>query len=315
MRTESASRTIVCHADTSRFIFIWTAYPTKQNYSNYAPVHVSSMDADWCGGPDSEEIISEVVASHGNRDAIRTIRAVLQGNGQGNGQLIRDTLAAHVNTSLLLGTDGDPDCCRRAYEEEGGIAVNTPIAVGPYPDPPQFASGDAGPQNELFPSGEYDEPERGLDALFWPPLLWAARNQDAEMCQLLIDLGADPDFISPAGTSAVLAMLRGACLFTPGTTARAVATLNVVATNNTINYVSPSKQALADAAPEVEYSLHADSLPIIAVCCEPDFDPEGGRKLVQAMLAKGAIAPPQFVSQLTPDWFPQAIIDLLKAQE
>jgi hypothetical protein len=113
----------------------------------------------------------------------------------------------------------------------------------------------------------------------------------------------------------VLAMLRGACLFTPGTTARAVATLNVVATNNTINYVSPSKQALADAAPEVEYSLHADSLPIIAVCCEPDFDPEGGRKLVQAMLAKGAIAPPQFVSQLTPDWFPQAIIDLLKAQE
>jgi hypothetical protein len=101
------------------------------------------MDADWCGGPDSEEIISEVVASHGNRDAIRTIRAVLQGNGQGNGQLIRDTLAAHVNTSLLLGTDGDPDCCRRAYEEEGGIAVNTPIAVGPCvaatpsrPDPP-----------------------------------------------------------------------------------------------------------------------------------------------------------------------------------
>lgn len=153
------------HADLNcciRIIYHLSISPSSCLKSRTQPGHVSSMDADWCGGPDSEEIISEVVASHGNRDAIRTIRAVLQGNGQGNGQLIRDTLAAHVNTSLLLGTDGDPDCCRRAYEEEGGIAVNTPIAVGPCVaatpsrhDPPTHPQRSQQSPTSLIPSSSH----------------------------------------------------------------------------------------------------------------------------------------------------------------
>ena len=37
------------------------------------------MDADWCDGPDSEEIISGVVSTHGDRNAVATIRATLRG--------------------------------------------------------------------------------------------------------------------------------------------------------------------------------------------------------------------------------------------
>jgi hypothetical protein len=79
----------------------------------------------------------------------------------------------------------------------------------PYQDPPQWASGESDAPNELFPTGEVDEPERGLDALFWPPLLWAARNQDADTCRELLSLGADASHVTPAGMTAVLAALHG----------------------------------------------------------------------------------------------------------
>jgi hypothetical protein len=168
------------------------------------------MDADWADGPDSEEIISGLVESHGNRNAVATIRAALQGNHK----LLRE-LASHVNTTLLLLLDGDEDgkCVEQAYSDDD-FPKHTPLAEGEYSSPEQFQTGDNGPKNELFPTGEMDEPERGIDALFWPPLLWAARNQDAPTCRVLLEIGADPNFVTPAGMTAVRAVLLGANLYT-----------------------------------------------------------------------------------------------------
>jgi hypothetical protein len=149
------------------------------------------------------------VISHGNRDAISAIRATLLGNHA----KLQNEVSGHINTTLLVHADS-VDCIRRAYESDI-FPENSPAAVGAYPEPTQFASGNGGELNELYPSGDVCEPERGLDILWWPPLLWAARNHDAETCRILLALGADPNYISPAGMTAVLAAVRGAALVVP----------------------------------------------------------------------------------------------------
>ena len=138
----------------------------------------------------------------------------------------------YVNRSLLLFTDSE-DCVERAYEGED-FPEHTPLAVGAYPEPEQWKSGDKGPLSELYPTGEYDEPERSLDAIFWPPMLWVARNQDASTCKVLLEIGADPNYISPAGMTVVLATLRGANTYE--SPQDAVAVINVVATDGQLYF-------------------------------------------------------------------------------
>jgi len=263
------------------------------------------MDADW-DGPDSEEIIMEAVSTHGNRDAIAMIRATLQGK---HDDLRSAALAAHVNTTLLVLADSN-DCVNRAYNGHT-FPEHTPLAQLPYNNPEQFASGGAGPLNELFPSGEGDEPECGFDALFWPPLLWAVRNNDVETCKVLLELGADPDYISPAGMTAVLAAVRySACDPSP---TDAVAIIKMVATDTTVNYLSPATMATLAASPSSEYTCNAERLPIVCVCITPDLSPSGAVMLAQALIDKNAVIPPELVRDLTPEWFPQSLINLLQS--
>jgi len=261
------------------------------------------MDADWSSGPDSEEIIYEVVKTHGNRSAVACIRAALQGNHD-----VLRNLATSANATLLLIEDSI-NCVERAYGP-GKFPTHTPsqaAAVVAYPEPEQIASGDTGPPNELYPTGDRDEPERGFDALFWPPLLWAARNHDAPTCALLLELGADPNYASPAGMTAILATMRGGLYDHQ----EAIAVINVVATDVTINYLSAQAAANIAAAPPNEFTLHAERLPIVSLCLTPDLDPQSTLLVAQALIDKGAIVPPELLPDLTPDWFPQPVIDLL----
>jgi hypothetical protein len=87
--------------------------------------------------------------------------------------------------------------------------------------------------------------------------------------------------------------------------------INVVATDVTINYLSAHAAANIAAAPPNEYTLHAERLPIVSLCLTPDLDPQSTLLLAQALIDKGAIVPPELLPDLTPDWFPQHVIDLL----
>ena len=44
----------------------------------------------------------------------------------------------------------------------------------------------------------------------------------------------------------------------------------------------------------------------------PDLNADGLLLLVQALIDKHAVVPPELLVDLAPDWFPQEVIDLLQ---
>eukprot|EP00658_Telonema_sp_P-2_P077603 TRINITY_DN7056_c0_g1_i1.p1 TRINITY_DN7056_c0_g1~~TRINITY_DN7056_c0_g1_i1.p1 ORF type:complete len:323 (+),score=38.97 TRINITY_DN7056_c0_g1_i1:151-1119(+) len=307
---------------------------------------------DSWSGADSEEVFRDTIISHGNRDAISTIRATLQRNHHA----LRTALAPHVNSTLLLLSDGTPDCLELAYHSD--FPTHTPKAVERYSEDPAPEEEDGVvPRSELFPTGQMDEPEVGLDAWFWPPLLWAARSHDVETCQVLLELGADPLFISPSGTSAPLAVLKGlwgidSCLrqtlppsgpatFPKGLSHRdrstllhehaeaktrkalqepagvavsmnASGTMAVVGRPKTLNYLPQSAQEAVANAPANEYTLHAEMLPLVVLVATPDVPGPVSAGVAKAMISAGARVPPEVLAILSPDWCETELIEALR---
>jgi hypothetical protein len=88
--------------------------------------------------------------------------------------------------------------------------------------------------------------------------------------------------------------------------------IGIVATDVTINYLPPEAVGTLAASPPNEYTLHAERLPIVCLCTTPDNSTSGTLMLAQALIDNNAVVPPQLLLDLTPDWFPQTVIDLLQ---
>ena len=158
-------------------------------------------------GPDSEEILGDLYQKYADRNLVLFHRAVVAGNVD----KVTESLAAHpewLESTLFphAAFDTVRQCNAMDYDEftRYGLVEQT----SKYPEVPQFISGDSDIPNELFPTGEYDEPETNLDTVFWTPLMRACYSGSTEMISLLVDAGADKDFRSPCQANVITACLR-----------------------------------------------------------------------------------------------------------
>jgi len=252
------------------------------------------MNADW-QGPDSEEIFSELVLLYGNRLVVRVIRALLCGDTETVRSLCSQTVG--LSNQCLL-SPHDARECSRVNAMENEKLVSPLLEPSGYEEPDQFTSGDASHPNECFPTGEVEEPECGLDALFWTPLLWASRAGLVDMCRVLVkECDANREYISPAGCSALLAALKTQCPLED-----CAAIIALVATPSTIN---PPKDV--QSLPPDD-SMRISSWPILCALSDEGHD---GPAVFQALLDAGSLIPPELPDQLEEWGLPQSVVDVL----
>jgi hypothetical protein len=164
-----------------------------------------------------------------------------------------------------------------------------------YPPVPQFEGGEDD-VNELFPIGE---PETDLDALFQSPLLRAAYVNNLDMVDTLIRLGADRDFVSPCGRTAITLALAG-CVDTE------ITAKIIKATATPANIAPPAEVRARGADDEERMATWPLLIAAISEDCNQNTD------VFIALRDAGCPVPPELISDEAKGWLGEAIVDALR---
>jgi hypothetical protein len=154
-------------------------------------------------GVDSEELLSQLLEQYADRRLVMLHRAVIKNDLA----FVTEVLEKHPewkeSTLMPLASYEEVVKCNGmdydSFTRFPGVVKQKAL----YPEVKQFTTGDADEPNELYPIGEYDQPETNLDTVFWTPLLRACYAGNTEMIMLLVDSGANKDYRSPCGANVI----------------------------------------------------------------------------------------------------------------
>jgi hypothetical protein len=159
-------------------------------------------------GPDSEELLSELLRLYGDRPVIKFHRAVMNNDITSVTEPLENHPEWIESTLMPIATYEEVAKCNEmdydAFLEFQGVVPQ----ASNYPVVQQFVSGLTEDPNELYPSGKCDEPESNLDTVFWTPLFRACVSGNPEMAALLVKKGANRDYRSPCGANVIWACLQ-----------------------------------------------------------------------------------------------------------
>jgi len=194
-------------------------------------------------GPDSEEILSELYEKFADRDLVLFHRAIAGGNETE----VKNALKEHPEwlEATLINVEAFPEVKKCNYIDFGSFSrfSNVRLQSTPYPEVEQFKTGDEGAPNELFPTGQVDQPEPNLDTAFWTPLLRACYGNHTNLLKLLVAAGANKDYTSPCKNNVVDCLLNNCCIDDAESLERNLA---LVATKESINAKDYITQVLTD---------------------------------------------------------------------
>jgi hypothetical protein len=160
-------------------------------------------------GPDSEEILSELLEEYAERDLVLFHRAVAEGVLK---KVTKD-LKDHPDwlESTLIDLEAFPEVKKCNYIDFGSFSrfSNVRFQSTPYPDVEQVVTGYDGKPNELYPTGQIDEPETDLDSAFWTPLLRACKCGKTQVMKHLLNAGANKNYESPCRANVISCLLDG----------------------------------------------------------------------------------------------------------
>jgi hypothetical protein len=107
------------------------------------------------------------------------------------------------------GGDDDEDFDGEGGDEEIDGEEGVRFQSTPYPDVEQVVTGYDGNPNELYPTGQIDEPETDLDSAFWTPLLRACKCGKTQVMKHLLNAGANKNYESPCRANVISCLLDG----------------------------------------------------------------------------------------------------------
>lgn len=149
-------------------------------------------------GPDSEEILMDLVTKYSPRNVIALHRAILSSDLAAINEILSTDATLLERTLLPVESFAEISKCNAMDTNILEAIPEIHIQTEPFPEVLQFTTGDSDKPNELFPNGEYDEPETNLDTVFWTPLLRACQIGSPTIVDLLISRGANRDYQSPS---------------------------------------------------------------------------------------------------------------------
>lgn len=277
-------------------------------------------------GPDSEEILEELCRKFAPRDIVELVRPSPFFNERVTRYYCCYNGAVHIQHRAVLQEDVPKI---RKLVQEKGIPVDAtilPVEVHrevrkcnsldvdaiqgvttqsePYPEIEQHRTGTEGKPNELFPTGEPDEPETNLDILFQTPLLRAAFVSANDSIETLLELGANKSFVSPSGATAISLCIEGT--IDSEATER---TIILVGTAETICPPLPVGETLDPGSRKYNrYHPLMDAL-----------ENEGATvdtRIISALLRQGATIPDELLSEVTSGsasaYLPSNIVTVLR---
>ena len=249
-------------------------------------------------GPDSEELFNDLCLKYADRQVVRLHRAAVAGDEAEIRRLVGSGVPVDA-TLLPRAAFGEVRKCNAMDMSTLDALLPDQTAVE-YPEVRQFTTGDSDTPNEIYPTGEYDQPETNLDALFQSPLLRACAVSKPGAVRVLRELGADADFASPCGNNAIKCLLRSEFvdLDTIVPTLRAAASAG---------NVKPTAAELA-ALPQDDEERRLQVYPVfLAVTADP-VDVE----VVRALIELGSPVPQELLDQDL-SWLPGDVVGVLKA--